>query len=61
MKGVPSGKYIPPLVAAVGADSQEGGMQGVSLGDAHPDRYLTLPFPLKIPGPILLKQIATYV
>lgn len=35
--------------------------QGVSLRDAHPDRCLVLPFPLKISGLVLPKQIAPYL
>lgn len=54
-------KYIPPLVAAMWADSQERGTQGVSLRGARPCRYLALPFTLEIPGPVLLKQIAPYL
>lgn len=54
-------KYIPALGAPMWAHSQRGGTQGTSRRGAHPYRYLALPSPLEIPGPIPLKQIAPYL
>lgn len=41
-------KYIPPLLAAVWADSLRGGAQRGKLRGAHPYRYLAPPSTLEI-------------